>query len=138
MRFYLPRDAYHDAAGNVGASVDVIIPFNNSSLETPPQPSLLLNYSEIVFSASEGVKVATPVVFGVSATVTGITAIGSTLTGAGLSNNVLAGSNLLRAGFHIQILTMCVNMAVPHMPGERGERVWHKHAFIDRFQHTNI
>lgn len=118
VAFKIPKHAYHDVAGNFGANdTDILIPSQKTPApaEVTPPPNTT-NLTAVPFSLAEGVKVATPVIVGSSASISGLTVLGSSIAGASLTKDLIGGSNLLRADYHVQILTMCVNLAIPSDP----------------------
>lgn len=117
VKLILPRTGYHDIAGNQGLA-DVEHIYRNTSNATASNATAYSLKYDLVMQASGTLQVATPLLLSSSVAISGISAIGSTLTGAAtISKDIISGSNLLRAGYHVQILTMCVNMAIPAMPG---------------------
>lgn len=99
----VPSFAYQDVAGNLGQE-ELVIWFT-PRVEKP------------VAIVSKGVAIIAPAILSASLASTTLASIMA--AGSALASQSLAGqSNMLRAGYHIQILAMSANIAVPQVSGK--------------------
>ena len=99
---FIPAPSYHDEAGNYGKDINVtaVLPSNGDNLRTlitAVSPSTISN-------AVGGAAISATLANGL------VTAAGT------LSPGVAMKTNLLRTGYHIQLLSMTASLAVPDIP----------------------
>lgn len=99
----IPGSSYKDFACNWGESFVMSVPFY-------PEDMIAVSRTLSIQYTANLVAVSTTAVGGVSFL------IGS---GFALVQGALAKSNLLRAGYHYQMLAMTANLAIPRLPGKR-------------------
>ena len=102
----IPAASYHDMAGNTGA-MNVII-----EIDVPQ--------SDYIAHLSRGVASLAPVTAGAAVATAASTTLLALTTGASV-----AKSNLIRTGYHFQVMSMSANLAAISIPGERGYLVYH-------------